>query len=544
MVGNRKSVTYPNGTRAEYEYDKLNQMTKLVNSKADGEIISSYEFTLGPAGNRIKIKENTGRVVEYEYDKTYKLLKETITYQDQTVSETSYTYDNVGNRLSMTSNGITVSYTYDKNNRLISEGSNTYTYDNNGNIILQTGTAETVSYSYDYNNRLKSAVTSNETGSVIVEYNYDIDGIRVEKIVDGINVSRYTVDKNRIYAQVMEERDSEGKLVVSYVYGDDLISQKRGDAISYYHFDGLGSTRALTDAEGKITDTYTYGAFGTLIEVTGSTLNEYLFTGQQYDNNVGFYYLRARYMNPSIGRFLTMDTYEGNVFDPESLHKYTYCNNDPVNFVDYLGLYSAAVIGTRIHQHIRDFLYPNKNILFGKIPSWAEILYPDIADLDTKEVYEIKPFSVSGVASGFGQLGNYIEVLNKVGVLNQDIGTGWEAGTTWDPPVGPHIEPKTQTEYIILTNFDGVVFYWFPQRKIDKRVWKKIEQLISEAADKICEDISEAYVLLSRLTAIELQAITQKYYYIGINNSYATYYITVIAVIGILVLTRGFGCLA
>ena len=89
-----------------------------------------------------------------------------------------------------------------------------------------------------------------------------------------------------------------------------------------------------------------------------------------------------------------------------------------------------------------------------------------------------------------------------------------------------------------------MVFYWFPQRKIDKRVWKKIEQLISEAADKICEDISEAYVLLSRLTAIELQAITQKYYYIGINNSYATYYITVIAVIGILVLTRGFGCLA
>jgi RHS repeat-associated protein len=515
----------------------LNNCQALV-IKADGEIISSYEFTLGLAGNRIKIKENTGRIVDYEYDKTYKLLKETITYQGQTASEISYAYDNVGNRLSMTSNGTTVNYTYDKNNRLILEDSNTYTYDNNGNIILKAGTGETVSYFYDYNNGLKSAVTTNEAGTLTVEYNYDIDGIRVEKIVDGINVSRYTVDKNRIYAQVLEERDSDGKLVVSYVYGDDLISQKRGDVTNYYHFDGLGSTRALTDAEGKITDTYTYGAFGTLIEVTGNTLNEYLFTGQQYDNNVGFYYLRARYMNPSIGRFQTMDTYEGNVFDPSSLHKYTYCNNDPVNFVDYLGLYSSAVIGTRIHQHIRDFLYPNQNILFGKIPSWPEILFPDIADLDTKEVYEIKPFSRYGVTTGYVQLAGYITALNIVGVANPNIGARWKPGTTWAPPIGPHTEPVTQTAYIIVGNFGGVVFYWFPQRKLDKKVWKKIEQAVSES-DRVSEDVSEAYALQSQLTAIELQAITQNLVKVALGASvayltaymaYATFRMSLLAV--------------
>ena len=522
-VGNRKRLTYPNGIKTEYEYDKLNQLTKLVNLKADGEIMSCYEFTLGPAGNRIKIKENTGRIVDYEYDKTYKLLKETTTYQGQIVEEISYTYDKVGNRLSMTSNGTTIQYTYDKNNRLLSEDNITYTYDNNGNILLKEGKGETVSYSYDYDNRLKKVVTTNEAGTQTVEYIYDVDGIRVEKIVDGMYVSRYTVDKNRIYCQVLEERDLDNKLVVSYIYGDDLISQKRGEKIRYYHYDGLGSTRALTDAEGKVTDTYTYGAFGTLIDITGNTINEYLFTGQQYDSNVGFYYLRARYMNPSIGRFHTMDPYEGKVFDPSSLHKYIYCNNNPVNFVDYLGLYTDAVIGTFIHNHIRDTLYPGENILRGMIPGWTQRLFPDIADLGTKEVYEIKPLSPYGVATGPLQLAVYIDALNKIGGMISYIGTGWKAGT-WIPPYGPHIEPISGRKYIVIGNLEGVIFYWFPKREMRERSWEKVKQVVFSVARE-SEDIINAYVLNLQLTVIELQDTTETLIKvaIGATIAYVTY---------------------
>ena len=175
-----------------------------------------------------------------------------------------------------------------------------------------------------------------------------MDGIRVQKVVDGTNITNYLVDENRLYAQVLEERDGEGNLTVSYVYGDDLISQKRGDSFSYYHYDGIGSTRALTDIHGNITDTYTYDSFGMLTSRTGTTENDYLFTGEQYDANVNFYYLRARYMNPALGRFLTMDSWGGIITDPITLHKYLYADCDPVNKIDPSGHFSILGVMTAI----------------------------------------------------------------------------------------------------------------------------------------------------------------------------------------------------
>jgi len=145
-----------------------------------------------------------------------------------------------------------------------------------------------------------------------LEYAYDADGIRVRSVTDGV-VTNYLADKNRDYAQVLEEKDVDGNLIVSYVYGDDLISQKRGGSVSYYHYDGLGSTRTLTDSAGNVTDTYTYEAFGDLLHRTGNTENNYLFTGEQYDPNAGFYYLRARYYDAGNGRFTNADIYHGRI---------------------------------------------------------------------------------------------------------------------------------------------------------------------------------------------------------------------------------------
>ena len=79
-----------------------------------------------------------------------------------------------------------------------------------------------------------------------------------------------------------------------------------------------------------MTDTYLYDAFGNLLSKTGTTANDFLYTGEQYDANTGFYYLRARYMNPSTGTFTSPDAYAGTVFDPVSLHKYLYANANPV----------------------------------------------------------------------------------------------------------------------------------------------------------------------------------------------------------------------
>jgi RHS repeat-associated protein len=100
----------------------------------------------------------------------------------------------------------------------------------------------------------------------------------------------------------------------------------------------------LEDAVGATTDAYDYDAFGILIYRSGTTPNDYLYRGEQFDANLGFYYLRARYLNPSSGRFFTMDSFEGGQYDPLSLHKYTYVNGDPANRLDPTGNASISEV--------------------------------------------------------------------------------------------------------------------------------------------------------------------------------------------------------
>ena len=105
-MGNLKIITYPNETIAEYTYDALNRLTYLENRQSHGSIISSYTYTLDEASNRTKVVEHTDRTVEYTYDDTYKLLEENITNPDSSTSVISYTYDEIGNRLTKTENGL------------------------------------------------------------------------------------------------------------------------------------------------------------------------------------------------------------------------------------------------------------------------------------------------------------------------------------------------------------------------------------------------------------------------------------------------------
>ncbi len=339
-VGNRIKVTYPNGTYTKYTYDALNRLVRLENRRGN-DLISSYDYELGPVGNRVRIVEKDGvsaDTLSYQYDSVYRLVKER--RSGGYSYEIEYEYDAVGNRLKKIMDTDTTKYLYNDRDQLLKEvlGSDTteYSYDANGNTTQKLRNSTTINYSYDSENRLLEADSNNV---LLAKYEYDSDGNRIRKITPADTIN-FLIDPNQMLAQVIAEYDNLGNIIVSYLYGDDLISQKRNNIKSFYHYDGLGSTRVLTDVNGIITDTYIFYAFGELLAKTGNTINTYLFTGEQYDPNLGFYYLRARLYNPAIGRFLTIDPFDGTLYDPMSLHKYLYCNADPVNKTDRSGMFT------------------------------------------------------------------------------------------------------------------------------------------------------------------------------------------------------------
>ena len=290
---------------------------------------------------------------EVHYDDLYRLTQEQVTDSVIGNRTTAYTYDAVGNRLSKDEGGTMTAYVYDNNDQLMTEtesgNTTSYSYDANGNTLTKSDVSGSISYVYDTENRLIQATE----GTEITAYTYDIDNIRQSK-TDSTGTVQYLVDPNQAYAQVLEELDENDQHIVSYLYGDDLISQSRNNDEHYYHYDGLGSTRSLTDSAGIETDTYHYDAFGNLENQTGITENNYLYTGEQFDANLGFYYLRARYMNPSIGRFVSMDTFAGINSDPVTLHKYLYANVNPVNFTDPSG--NATLVGLSIGFNVQTTL--------------------------------------------------------------------------------------------------------------------------------------------------------------------------------------------
>jgi RHS repeat-associated protein len=321
-AGNLQSYLYPNGVQSAYTYNALNRLANLTLSK--GGTLASYTYTLGAAGNRTAVAELGGRQVSYTYDALYRLTAETIA--GGAVNGTiGYTYDAVGNRLTRSSTVAPVpaaSYSYDANDRLQSD-----TYDANGSTTASGGNT----YAYDFENRLVS-----ENGTAVM-LTYDGDGNRVVKTTGGV-ATQYLVDDRNLtgYAQVLEEL-SGGAVQRVYTYGLNRISQSQASGTSFYGYDGHGNVRILTDTTGAITDRYDYDAFGNIISQTGSTPNVYLYSGEQSDPNLGFYYLRARYLNPDSGRFLSLDPLNGMLFDPRSLHKYAYGSDDPVSRIDPSG---------------------------------------------------------------------------------------------------------------------------------------------------------------------------------------------------------------
>jgi RHS repeat-associated protein len=174
-------------------------------------------------------------------------------------------------------------------------------------------------------------------------YTYDPAGRRIEKDVDG-SVTKYGAAypelAERDGDQCIAEYDGSDTLLRKYIYGPGvdepicMIDVADSNAVYYYHYDGLGSVVALSDAGGDTVQVYEYSAFGWVAASDPNHANPFLFTGRRFDAETGLYYYRARYYNPHIGRFLQTDPigYAGG------LNWYAYCGNNPTVLVDPWGL--------------------------------------------------------------------------------------------------------------------------------------------------------------------------------------------------------------
>jgi RHS repeat-associated protein len=186
-------------------------------------------------------------------------------------------------------------------------------------------------------------------------YTIDFDGIRWLKTV-GLSVTTYLVDRVQPFQQVLEDRVG-GAVTATYVHLDDLVAAAfPATGTRFYHHDGQMSTRKLTDPLAAVTDEYTFDAWGVTLASSGTTPNNYLYTGEQSDPHLGLQYNRARYYALSPGRFLSQDEFPGALAEPSSLHRYLYAANDPQNSYDPSGL---TLLELKFVQLIIGFLRAN-----------------------------------------------------------------------------------------------------------------------------------------------------------------------------------------
>ncbi len=383
-AGNLKTTTLPNGTVETRTYGALNRLASISTTVgANGPIVFSASYARDADGRITVARENQGGTAHeynYAYDADGRLLKETIDPNSSSPRTLSYAYDLAGNRVASTDSGAPsaqqyLSDTYDADGRLTAiqgayggSGGPGYsvssTYDAAGNTTTITTGSQVVTNTWDPEGHLVGVVTTvNGATTQTVSYTYDAAGNRTSETVNG-QTTTYLNDPNQAYDQALEEYAPGGALAATYVRGLDLLFQDRPvtgsvPVRSFYVVDGLGSTRALTDANGAVTDTYTYSAYGDLTGSTGSTTNEFLYAGYQHDAATGLEYLRARYYDAAAGRFTSRDSYDGSTSDPITQNHYAYANADPVNVVDPTGhdgdLIStnlAVTIGTRIQLFV------------------------------------------------------------------------------------------------------------------------------------------------------------------------------------------------
>jgi RHS repeat-associated protein len=267
-------------------------------------------------------------VTEYAYNDLDELVSEVIPRVDSLY----YAYDPVGNRSSITHNGVANTYAFDTNDRLVSAGDVTYGYDSNGNRTSRTQGLASTTYEYDFENRLVRVVTPAGES----RYRYDGIGRRIRSEEPG-RTTRYVVDPTAKPYETLEEREDGGALRTTFVHAAGLVSERAATgALRFFHYDGLGSTTALTDSVGADVGHLAFAAFGDTALDIGATDTRYGFVGRYgvEATSHGLVFMRDRFYDPETGLFLSEDPERASESQFLGVPTYLYALGNPVTNID------------------------------------------------------------------------------------------------------------------------------------------------------------------------------------------------------------------
>ena len=401
-----------NGINKINEYNELDMLRYSKVYSGSKQILSNYYSykTNSKYQNALSsiIEEESKFYGSSHYIRSYKTdsLGNVTNVSDSVFGSHAYTYDSRGFLIKEDN----TSYTYDDNGNMITSGNSTYKYDNLNRLISINGDSIFYSFTNPGNPRLFKDTEYKFEGRRLVGISEDL-GVDEQKTVDYTYNSNGLIIKKVLGYWYADDRDSEEYTTKYYYDGEKLITEigprnrldflydengilygliKDSSRKYFYIRDFMSNILGLVDDSGNIVVKYKYDAYGNRISITDTSgcdlgnINPFRYKGYYYDDDVEMYYCKSRFYVPLWHRWLNSDSI--NYLEPKnitSLNLFTYCNNNPVMYVDPTGRFTIlgllisvglslafevledALDGNRMDHDWKDYLGAGISGIFG-----------------------------------------------------------------------------------------------------------------------------------------------------------------------------------